>query len=210
MTAIGSLIIGIILAAATSFVGPLADALVYDRAAVAAGEWWRIATASLVHFSVWHLLANCLGLSLVALYLGREHRAWVWILLGTSAIASAIGVHLFEPQNVRYGGLSGLITACVVFAGLDGLRAGGARRAFCVLMLATLAVKLALDALAPRAVPGAAETVTVSAAGHIAAAICALVLFTCWVPVGRSSSPARLSRTSVRSASDESRASSRS
>ena len=48
--------------------GPqLSPILRYDRAAVAAGEWWRLFSGNFVHLGYWHLLLNVLSLALLML-----------------------------------------------------------------------------------------------------------------------------------------------
>src|SRR5438876_6738088 len=44
----------------------------YDRAALAAGQWWRLVTAHVVHLDVRHTLLNELGLSLVVALFYRD------------------------------------------------------------------------------------------------------------------------------------------
>jgi len=39
--------------------------LMWDRAAIDAGQWWRLLTAHLVHLDVRHLLLNIFGLLLI-------------------------------------------------------------------------------------------------------------------------------------------------
>ena len=43
----------------------MGEALRYDRSAIAAGGWWRLLTAHIVHLDLHHLILNELGLVLV-------------------------------------------------------------------------------------------------------------------------------------------------
>ncbi|HZX24360.1 MAG TPA: rhombosortase [Woeseiaceae bacterium] len=132
-----------------------AAALRYSRAAVADGEWWRLATAHLVHLGPGHLLLNLAGLALVGWLTGREYGATVWwgiILASAGAIAAAL--YVLHPGVAWYVGLSGV---------LHGLLAGGLvpalrdRDPAAVILAALLAGKLAWEALAGP-LPGAEQT----------------------------------------------------
>ena len=71
-----------------------ADRLVYDRALVEAGQWWRLASAVLVHFSASHLAwdaAALLGAGWVAERAGRTRFA---LLCAATAVGSSLAVRL--------------------------------------------------------------------------------------------------------------------
>lgn len=85
-------------------------ALRYDRAAVLAGEVWRLVTAHLVHFDLAHLGWNLLGLALVAWLFGAEYSPLRWLLvLAASTLAIDAGFLLFMPELEWYVGFSGVL-----------------------------------------------------------------------------------------------------
>jgi rhomboid family GlyGly-CTERM serine protease len=118
-------------------------ALRYERAAVAAGQWWRLLSAHLVHQDPRHLALNAAGL--VALWVlyrkDASARAWLIVTIG-SALGVGLGLFAFEPQLEWYVGLSGV---------LHGVWAAGAVFAWrrwrveSVAALALLAGKLVLE-----------------------------------------------------------------
>lgn len=122
-----------------------ADALVYDRRAIASVELWRLLTGHWVHFSTTHLLYNALGLAVVGgLLEWRRERLYPALLLVTPA---AIGIALFslEPELARYGGLSGVVWAAAVYLALRGFGEGGRWRWVCGVFLIGLLGKLVLE-----------------------------------------------------------------
>ncbi len=58
----------------------------YDRSAIAAGGWWRLLTAHIVHLDVHHLVLNELGLVLMWSLFAQDYDAVEWC-----AIVSAGG-----------------------------------------------------------------------------------------------------------------------
>jgi membrane associated rhomboid family serine protease len=61
--------------------------LMWDRAAIDAGQWWRLLTAHLVHLDVRHLLLNIFGLLLIVEILCQTMTALEFIsLLFTCAL----------------------------------------------------------------------------------------------------------------------------
>lgn len=119
----------------------LQHVLVLDRDAVAAGELWRVATGSLVHFSTSHLLYDLAVVVLASALL--ERRGWpVAPIVLASATAIGAAVLLFTPELARYGGLSGVACTLVALYALDCLTVRGATRAAGVLVLMLSAVKL--------------------------------------------------------------------
>ena len=91
--------------------GPhLSQILRYDRAAVAAGEWYRLFTGNLVHLGWWHLLFNALSLALLVL-LCPEALSWGEWLRRVVLIGSGMSLclYFFMPALKSYVGLSGLV-----------------------------------------------------------------------------------------------------
>ncbi|MBS0374904.1 MAG: rhombosortase [Proteobacteria bacterium] len=90
------------------------DALVarlrYERAAIAAGEAWRLLTGQLVHHDARHLALNLAGLALLWLLYARDARPREWAVVGlASALAVGGLLYLLEPQIAWYLGLSGVL-----------------------------------------------------------------------------------------------------
>ena len=82
----------------------------YDRGAIAAGGWWRLLTAHIVHLDVHHLILNELGLVLVWSLFAQDYDAvewWVIVLSGALAISS--GLWWLSPRVGWYVGASGVL-----------------------------------------------------------------------------------------------------
>jgi rhomboid family GlyGly-CTERM serine protease len=96
----------------------LAGALRYDRAAILAGEGWRLVTGHLVHGDAPHLAWNLAGLLLVWFLFARDYssRAWLVILVASTLVID-LGFLLFEPDLQWYVGFSGILHGCMA-AGL--------------------------------------------------------------------------------------------
>lgn len=82
----------------------------YERSALAAGQWWRLFTAHLVHLGARHLLFNLAGLALMWLLFAREYgaRRWLAIVLAT-LLAIDAGLWFGSPQLQWYVGASGVL-----------------------------------------------------------------------------------------------------
>lgn len=94
----------------------------YDRAAIAAGEWWRLLTAHLVHLNFRHATLDLGGLVLLWILFARDLSPWAWGVVFLSA-AAAIDCGLwFRNTGVTwYLGLSGVlhgVLAAAVFVRL--------------------------------------------------------------------------------------------
>jgi rhomboid family GlyGly-CTERM serine protease len=82
----------------------------YDRGAIAAGGWWRLLTAHIVHLDVHHLILNELGLVLVWSLFAQDYDAVEWcaiVLSGALAISS--GLWWLSPRVAWYVGASGVL-----------------------------------------------------------------------------------------------------
>jgi rhomboid family GlyGly-CTERM serine protease len=91
--------------------GPqLSQVLQYDRAAVAAGEWWRLLSDNFVHLGYWHLLFNVLSLALLVLLCPERLSPMEWLRrLVVVGIGMSVCLYFFVPSVNTYVGLSGLI-----------------------------------------------------------------------------------------------------
>ena len=86
------------------------DVLDYRRAAVAAGEAWRLITAHLMHLSIEHAVLDVAGLGLVAWIFAAELGWRLQALVSVVAIVF-IDTALWVLRIDRYVGLSGVLHA---------------------------------------------------------------------------------------------------
>ena len=87
----------------------LTDTLAYDRPAILSGQFWRLWTGHLVHFSLRHALADASVLFLLGLVLEPllGTRRLCIALAGGAALIS-VGLLLCVPDLRQYRGASGL------------------------------------------------------------------------------------------------------
>jgi rhomboid family GlyGly-CTERM serine protease len=82
----------------------------YDRSAIAAGGWWRLLTAHIVHLDRHHLILNELGLVLMWSLFAQDYDVVEWcaiVLAGALAISS--GLWWLSPRVGWYVGASGVL-----------------------------------------------------------------------------------------------------
>ena len=85
-------------------------ALRYERAAIAAGQWWRFITGHLVHLDGIHALLNAVGLALLWALFARSYALWQWVVaLAASMLAIDAGFWFISTQLVWYVGASGVL-----------------------------------------------------------------------------------------------------
>lgn len=160
-------------AAAASAVPGAGEALELSREGLVRGEWWRIATGHLVHWSAPHALwdvATFAGIG--ALCERRSRRETVWAL-GAAVPLAALSVLALHPELGFYRGLSALDVA--LFA-LFACQLGGAiGAAFGAIVAAKLASEAWLGtALFVGDAHGGAVLVPVA---HVAGASAAIAAF---------------------------------
>ncbi|MDI1250955.1 MAG: rhombosortase [Lacunisphaera sp.] len=96
------------------------DALLYDRGALAQGEWWRIWTGHLVHFGWPHFVADAGLLFILGWLLEARHRRFSYTaLIVMPAFISAV-IWWGEPAMLRYGGLSAVNLGLLLYLALQG------------------------------------------------------------------------------------------
>lgn len=121
------------------------SALQYDRAAIAAGQVWRLVTCNFVHYGATHMACNVAAFGVLAWVAQARSRRTVWVALaGFAAIGPAIW--LARPDVGMYRGISGVSFALLGWAlALVALRDRGRRAWLCAAALAALAAKTAFE-----------------------------------------------------------------
>jgi rhomboid family GlyGly-CTERM serine protease len=116
----------------------------YERAAVLAGEAWRLVTGHLVHADAAHLAWNLLGVGIVAVLFARDYSPRHWLVIAAaSVVAIDAGFVLLEPQLEWYVGFSGVLHGLMAAGLVAWLR--GTRDPFAWLVTALFAAKLAWE-----------------------------------------------------------------
>ena len=86
------------------------ELLRYDRGAIAAGGWWRLLTAHVVHLDVHHLILNELGLVLMWSLFAADYDAVDWcIIVLAGALGISSGLWWLSPRVAWYVGASGVL-----------------------------------------------------------------------------------------------------
>ena len=99
-----------------------AERLQYDRAAIAAGELWRILSGHWTHVSADHLLWNFLAFTLLAIIFERCNRLRFCVCITTSAALISLALWTTLPHLPIYRGLSGIASALFGFGVVTLLR----------------------------------------------------------------------------------------
>ena len=82
----------------------------YDRSAIAAGGWWRLLTAHIVHLDVHHLILNALGLVLMWSLFAEDYDPVEWcVIVMSGALAISCGLWWLSPHVAWYVGASGVL-----------------------------------------------------------------------------------------------------
>ena len=86
------------------------EALAYGRGAIRAGQWWRVWTAHVTHWSWDHLLWDVLALVVAGWWAWTLDRRATAAVLVLSPLAISAGLWVWHPEMQRYRGLSGVDT----------------------------------------------------------------------------------------------------
>jgi rhomboid family GlyGly-CTERM serine protease len=115
----------------------------YDRAGLAAGQWWRLVSGHLVHLDLRHAVLNIMGLALMWALFARDYSARQWLLIVLAAIAAIdAGLWLADSTVLWYVGSSGTLHGVMAAGALAHVRTG--QRDGWILM-GVLLVKLAYE-----------------------------------------------------------------
>ncbi|MHA7833433.1 MAG: rhombosortase [Algiphilus sp.] len=87
------------------------DGLVYSRHQMEGqGEWWRLWTGHLVHWTPYHLGLNALGLLIWVLLCPRRWTAAQWMMvLAFLGMSVSLWLWLAQADMTRYAGFSGVL-----------------------------------------------------------------------------------------------------
>ncbi len=156
----------------------------YDRAAIIAGQWWRLVTAQIVHLGLHHAAINILGLIFLWALFAREWKPLQWAFIAV-VVTAAIdgGLWFLDPGVTWYVGASGALHGLMV-AGIVAYILS--RDPLGWIMAGLLAAKLAYEHL-HGPLPFAGRGVPVVVDAHLYGAIGGLVSSAClmrWRPRG--------------------------
>ena len=123
--------------------GPAPAALVYDRSAIAEGEWWRLITGHLVHSDGAHALWDISALAIIGSMMESQGRRRMLLAATTGMLTVNLCLWFGLPALSRYCGLSGVLHGLFVVALADLLRTS--RHPLCLLVALGLGIKLLLE-----------------------------------------------------------------
>lgn len=89
----------------------------YDRAAILAGQWWRMLTSHLCHFDLEQIFWNGLTVLVAVVILRRFDPRGLRLSVALSAVAIPVAMLLFVPKITHYRGISGVASALYIAAG---------------------------------------------------------------------------------------------
>jgi rhomboid family GlyGly-CTERM serine protease len=98
-------------------------ALSFDRAAIGAGQWWRLLSAHFVHLDGSHALLNGLGLVLMWALFARDYSPLRWAAIYLfAALTISVGLWFLDPGLEWYVGSSGALHGVMSAGTLAHLR----------------------------------------------------------------------------------------
>ena len=154
------------------------DVLLYDRAAILQGEWWRLWTGHWVHFSASHLAWNAAVLVGAGAWLENLQPGRLLRFVAVAAPVLSLSFLAGAPDMRAYGGLSGLATGVVVLLALGQWDRAPRARVWWGGALALISIKLGAETLHPAAWFAAfGGEIRPSPLAHFAGAMAAAVLF---------------------------------
>jgi rhomboid family GlyGly-CTERM serine protease len=150
-----------------------AELLQYDRAALGAGEAWRVLACHWTHWTGEHLIWDLAAFAVLAFLAWRVSPRRCAIVLALAGVAIPAAVAFGLPAMDRYRGLSGLDSALFVFVAASMLgTAGAAGRRRIGLVLAAFLAKIGFEIVTGAAVFVDASAFVPVPLAHLAGAAC--------------------------------------
>ncbi|MGL4474128.1 MAG: rhombosortase [Shewanella sp.] len=149
--------------------------LSYQRSSVAAGAWWQIFSANILHTNAWHLAMNLAGLLIImTLFPWRLSLKNLWTLFLLLSLIQGIGLFWFYPTTLGFVGLSGILHGLFAYAVVQDLRR---KDKWGVILLMAVAAKIiAEQTLGPQALSSQLIGARVADESHLIGAIAGLFL----------------------------------
>jgi len=94
--------------------GPAPDSLVFDRAAIAQGQLWRLITGHMVHADAGHALWDIAALAIIGWLMEPQGRLRLLLAALLGCFAVNFGIWYFMPSLDLYCGLSGVLNTLFV------------------------------------------------------------------------------------------------
>lgn len=117
--------------------------LAFDRTRVANGEWWRLFTGFIAHWTPLHAVANALGIAGFGwLIASREGFKIVVALMLLSLVLQLPSLFALENETgsgAEYRGASGFLYTLAVFAWLHSMRSGRWQALMALIAVAAIA-----------------------------------------------------------------------
>lgn len=159
----------------------LTQALAWDRGAIDAGQWWRLWTGHIVHYSLRHALFDAVGVLLmgvlVEIFFTRRIVAAVW-LFGAPVISLALW--WLVPDLVEYRGASAVATLLGVLSGAALWSLMPRCRVVLFALAAIFLMKVLGDAFAFQiTLTGLPEDVAVAWQAHVLGIAAAIAVWMC-------------------------------
>ncbi|WP_346838299.1 rhombosortase [Microbulbifer sp. SAOS-129_SWC] len=122
---LGPLVLFIAIAACWWWSARLQGPLIYDRALIAQGQWWRLLSGHLTHSGTAHFLLNSAGLALLwVLHRSHYRPANFFGVVALIALGCGLGLYWFSPATQLYLGLSGVLHGLVIWGGYRDIASG--------------------------------------------------------------------------------------
>jgi len=151
----------------------LSQGLIFDRTLVLEGQWWRVPTSLLVHYSASHLFWNMAPFFVLGTILEQENRrAFIWLLI---LVSISNGLFLFNPNIDLFAGASGLVIAIAGYCCIVKM-VNGESRFLWGLLFAVLVAKIGYEMMSGEEL-FASGNFHVLPEAHLLGLVSAIVLF---------------------------------
>ena len=175
---------------AVALIPGASEALQYDRTAVESGEYWRVLSGQLTHWTARMTVADLLVLLIAGAWLeSRSRHVAVWTFVATGVLVG-LTVHAWTTSLSTYPGSSGIASGLFVAVAVGLLANPRPRwmRSAALTALLLLAVKIAWEMAAGCALaagelpPGVTVVPAVHLAGSMAGVLC-VVGYACYTSI---------------------------
>jgi rhomboid family GlyGly-CTERM serine protease len=95
----------------------------FDRNLIDQGHYWLLISGHLVHLNWSHWALNMAGLLIVAVFFSVYGHVleWLFVLVFT-AVVTGLGLYWFNPELIRYVGLSGVLHGLFIYGAVREVR----------------------------------------------------------------------------------------